>query len=165
MPKRRPSGVTPCRDVWADVVNWPEDAIVYLAAEFDVRTLPKDRWTHEAHLVVGTYFVHTYGADEALRRLRDGICALNETHGTPNTEDDGYHETITRFFVASIARILATKAPSDLENAVGTVLVSDLADPAAPLRHWTDATLFGPRARMQWVEPDLEPLPSLSPER
>jgi hypothetical protein len=139
-------------------VPWSEDAIVYLAAEFDVRTLSKERWTHEAHLVVGTYFVHTYGPDEALRRLRSGVCALNETHGTPNSATDGYHETITRFFVTAIGILLAEITPQNLADAVAAVLGSDLADSSAPLKHWSREALFDPTARFRWVEPDLAPL-------
>jgi hypothetical protein len=140
-------------------VAWTDDSIIYLAAEFDVRTLSKERWTHEAHLIVGTYFVHTYGTDGALRRMRSGICALNDTHGTPNSDTDGYHETITRFFVTAIQNVITRAAATSLEHAVAAVLGSNLTDPEAPLQHWSRETLFSPAARLRWVEPDRQPLP------
>lgn len=139
-------------------VAWTTDEALYLAAEFDVRTLGADRWTHEAHLVVGTYFVLAYGPDVALERLRTGICALNDEHGTPNSSTSGYHETITRFFLEEIARLLAACDVVDLGDAVELVLASHLGDPGAPLGHWRRETLFGPQARFRWVEPDLDPL-------
>ena len=139
---------------------WTDDQIVYLAAEFDVRTLPEERWTHEAHLVVGTYFVHMYGPEEALRRMRSGVCALNDTHGTVNSATSGYHETITRFFVDGIAHVIGTPARGSLVEAVEAVLASPLTDSAAPLRHWSRERLFDATARFRWVEPDLEPLPA-----
>jgi hypothetical protein len=77
-----------------------------LAAGFVACTLPREAWTHAAHLIVGMWHVDRYGADEALLRLRAGIRRLNESHGTPNSDDDGYHEPSharTRSFCRSTA--------------------------------------------------------------
>lgn len=139
---------------------WTDDEIVYLAAEFDVRTLAAERWTHEAHLVVGSYFVQTYGPEQALRRMRTGVCALNDTHGTVNSATSGYHETITRFFVTAIAVEVDRSGADSLASAVAAVLGSALSASDAPLRHWSRDRLFDPTARLRWVEPDLEPLPT-----
>ena len=65
---------------------------------FRERTLPKWEWTHAAHLAVGTWHVHRYGVRASVDLLRDGICTLNQSHGTANTDSGGYHETITRAY-------------------------------------------------------------------
>jgi hypothetical protein len=75
-----------------------------LAAGFVACTLPREAWTHAAHLIVGMWHVDRYGADEALLRLRAGIRRLNESHGTPNSDDDGYHETITRAYTQLLSQ-------------------------------------------------------------
>ena len=59
--------------------------VAALAARFTALTLPKEAWTHAAHLTVGTWHVDRYGAADALPRLRAGIRRLNESHGNENT--------------------------------------------------------------------------------
>ena len=78
-----------------------------LAARFAACTLPKGEWTHHAHLAVGLWHVAEYGADAALARLRDGIRRLNDSHGTPNTDGSGYHETMTCAYVRLLDQFLA----------------------------------------------------------
>jgi hypothetical protein len=60
-----------------------------LVARFIAGTIPHAEWTHVAHLTVGTWHVHRYGPEEALVRLRVGIRALNDAHGTPNSATRG----------------------------------------------------------------------------
>src|SRR5690606_29734789 len=83
-----------------------------LVARFLPGTLPGEEWTHEAHLAVGLWHVHRYGAEEAIDRLRAGITALNARHGTPNTETRGYHETITVAYVRLLDQFLNGTAGS-----------------------------------------------------
>jgi hypothetical protein len=39
--------------------------------------------------------------------MRDGIRRFNDAVGTPNTDDSGYHDTLTWFWVSLIARVVA----------------------------------------------------------
>ena len=71
--------------------TWLDD----LAGRFQGCAVPAKEWTHAAHLVVGLWHVHRYGAMDALVRLRTGIRRLNESHGGVNSTTNGYHETIT----------------------------------------------------------------------
>ena len=71
--------------------TWLDD----LAGRFQGCAVPAKEWTHAAHLVVGLWHVHRYGAMDALVRLRAGIRRLNESHGGVNSNTNGYHETIT----------------------------------------------------------------------
>ena len=50
------------------------------------------------------WHVDRYGTDEALSHLRVGIRRLNESHGTPNANHDGYHETITRAYTQLLSQ-------------------------------------------------------------
>ncbi len=69
-------------------------------------TLPKSAWTHAAHVAIGACYAVEFGPD-ALDRTRAGIIRYNQAVGTPNTETSGYHETLTRFWSAVIAREVA----------------------------------------------------------
>ncbi|MGB0175731.1 MAG: hypothetical protein ACPF9D_01105, partial [Owenweeksia sp.] len=69
--------------------------------------LPKPEWTHEAHLVVAIWYSSLYPFEEALSLVRQNITAHNESVGTPNTDTEGYHETITRFWLMVARHFLA----------------------------------------------------------
>lgn len=69
-----------------------------LIEKFNQHILPKEEWTHEAHLRVALWYIHTYELDDAVCRLKAGIILLNHFHGTENTNRSGYHETLTIFW-------------------------------------------------------------------
>lgn len=125
-------------------------------------TLPKARWTHAGHIaaVAGLMLLHpALDLDAALPGL---IRRLNDAHGVPNSDTRGYHETITRFFLAAIRDALARDdATWPAHRRVQTLLgASALADGKRALApYWSDAVLFSVAARQGWVPPDLAPLP------
>jgi hypothetical protein len=131
-----------------------------LVARFEDCTLPKEEWTHRAHLTVGLWYASGLPYGEALVAVREGILRLNVAHGVPTTPTRGYHETITRFYM----RVLCDYVASEEERPVGSWpervarLLSRYGDRELPLRHYTKDRLMSPEARFGWVEPDLLPL-------
>lgn len=113
------------------------------------RTLPKPRWTHEAHLLACISLVRRHGPAAALRILRASIPRYNEATGVANTTTGGYHDTITVYFVWAIDRLLGD----------GMDTASVLRDPAvertALLAWWDRETLMSPTARARWVAPTM----------
>ena len=134
------------------------EALEELVSRFQARTLPYSEWTHHAHLSVGMWHVHRLGADEALSRLREGIRRLNDSHGTPNSETRGYHETITRAYVTLIAWYLAKCDGQPLATSVASLLASPLAAKDHLLRFYSKDRLMSREARAAWIEPDLRDL-------
>jgi len=134
---------------------WLDD----LGARFEACQIPAKEWTHAAHLVVGLWHVHRYGAEDALLRLRNGIRRLNESHGGVNSATNGYHETITAAYVELLAQYLAS-CPADM--AVGTramqLLASPLAAKDALFTFYSRERLLSTEARAAWVEPDRGPV-------
>jgi RimJ/RimL family protein N-acetyltransferase len=127
--------------------------------QFSQGTLPKGDWTHRAHLTVGTWYVHSYGRDGALRRLRDGIRRLNAAHGGQNTATAGYHETITRAYVVLIADFLTTcRQGASAAECADAVLRSPLAHRDALLTYYSRRCLMSEQARREWVPPDVRTL-------
>jgi hypothetical protein len=128
-------------------------------AAFRARTLTHAEWTHAAHLTVGAWYVHEHGATEALSRLREGIRRLNDAHGTVSSATSGYHETITAAFVRLLAEGLASFAAEvPLERRIEALLAGPLGSSRVLLSFWSKDLLMSPRARAEWVEPDLAPL-------
>jgi hypothetical protein len=131
-----------------------------LIEQFHAAAIPKEEWTHLAHLRVGAWYVAREGWAAALPLLRAGIRRLNEAHGTINSETSGYHETITAAYARLIDDFLSQGAgDGPLEAQVAALLASPLADRQVLLRHYTRGRLMASDARLGWVEPDLEPLP------
>lgn len=136
-----------------------ESGLDDLVTRFLAGTLPREEWTHTAHLAVGLWHVHAYGSDGAIERLRLGIRALNDRHGTPNTDTSGYHETITVAYVRLIEQFLATAIPSrPLADRLRELLSGPLAERAFLGRFWSQDVLMSPAARREWTPPNLRPL-------
>ncbi len=130
-----------------------------LVRRFTELTLPKAEWTHAAHLSVGLWHVCRYGRDDALVRLRAGITRLNESHGTVNSATGGYHETITRAYTNLLSDFAARHSDKTAAERVTALLADPLADRKALLSFYSRPRLESSAARLDWVEPDLEPLP------
>jgi hypothetical protein len=129
-----------------------------LAAAFIAGTLPKQEWTHEAHLRVGLWHLLHHGADEALALLRDRIRRYNEASGVANTDHAGYHETITRFYVWVIDRFLQSADRHRPVDPLAEELIRRWGERGLPLRYYSRERLFSVLARRQCVGPDVAAL-------
>ena len=140
--------------------EWPSATeLEDLVNRFRARMVPKAEWTHQAHIAVGTWHVHRYGVAGALVQLREGICRLNDTHGTVNSDTSGYHETITRAYLLLIERgLTALPAANPLDAKVRALLKTPLATKDALLAHYSRDVLLSAEARRRWIEPDRHPL-------
>lgn len=121
-----------------------------LVDRFLAGTLPREAWTHRAHLFVCHRLLQVAPADAVLADLRIRIPAHNQRVGVL-PHHGGYHETITRYFVEAVA---ATPA-----SATDELLSAPACQREAPLRHWSPETLGSPEARTRWIPPDRDPLP------
>jgi hypothetical protein len=131
-----------------------------LAKAFIERTLPKEGFTHEAHLRVGLWHLLHHSQADALSLLRERIRAFNVAAGGVNSDTAGYHETITCLYVRLIADFLrsvdARRGPDELADA----LIANYGGRELPLRYYSRERLFSVAARREWLPPALEPLPS-----
>ena len=132
--------------------------VARLVGEFEACTLARERWTHEAHLTVGLWYLVRHDVAEATRLIREGIKRYNQACGVAQTETGGYHETITLFYVCIISRYLkhARVGASFAELVAG--LMPACGDRALPFEYYSRARLLSWAARTGWVEPDLKPL-------
>jgi len=135
--------------------TWLDD----LAGRFQGCEVPAKEWTHAAHLVVGLWHVHRYGAMDALVRLRTGIRRLNESHGGVNSTTNGYHETITAAYVQLLTQYLdgrRTDMPLDMQAL--DLLAGPLAVRDVLFTFYSRDRLMSTTARLEWLEPDQAPV-------
>lgn len=123
-------------------------------------SLPKAEWTHEGHFAVALWLLRyrpELAEHDAMRRL---ISRYNEATNTPNTDDGGYHHSITIASLRAAAHHLAARGPDTPINVVlAAVMASAQGRSDWLLAHWRRETLFSVAARRDWVPPDLAPLP------
>jgi hypothetical protein len=133
------------------------EAIESFIVAFEARTLPKPRWTHQAHLIVALWYNLRYRADEALNIVRENIRRYNEAVGTQNTETSGYHETITVFYMWAVRKFI-TDAGSEvsLVDLASRLLRGKCAAKSFPFEYYSRDLLLSSEARMKWIEPDLK---------
>lgn len=116
--------------------------------------LPKDAWTHEAHLITAWVALRDRSPEQTLAFLRDAIQTHNCGIGIRNTDTSGYHETLTRYYITAVERAMADGA-GDLES----LFEHPFCARTAPLNYWSREVLFGTDARLGWVEPDVVSAP------
>jgi hypothetical protein len=123
-------------------------------------TLPKADWTHEAHLGATLWLIRDRPDVDVDARIAAIISAYNESVGGVNDDSQGYHDTITRCFVAGIRLHLSDRAPDEpLAEAVNALLASPIGQRGWPLRFYSPERLFSAAARRGLVPPDLISLP------
>jgi hypothetical protein len=139
-------------------MSYTDEEIAALTEGLVSRALPKERWTHAAHLAATLRLVRT--RDAGLERDLPGIIqTYNVAVGGVNDDTSGYHETITQAYLAAIrAFVAALPAGTRDADAVARLLETPMGDKAWPLTHWSRERLFSVEARRGWVTPDLKPL-------
>jgi len=125
------------------------------------RSLERADWTHEAHLGATTYLVFRRPDIDLDKELPGIIRRFNESVGGVNSDTEGYHETITRAFLAGV-RLFLTEADlkDPLHNLVNELLLSPMGRRDWPLRFYSRPLLFSVEARRSFISPDLAALPS-----
>ncbi len=139
-----------------EVRLFKDDAsIVHIGEGLLARTLPREAWTHEAHLAACTWIVRDRPDMDIERELPAIISAYNESVGGVNDDTQGYHETITQVYVAGVKAHLAdVGSNTPLYEAVNALLLSARGRRDLPLRFYSKELLFSVPARLGFVEPD-----------
>ena len=136
-----------------------DDEITHIATGVLARTLPKPQWTHAAHIAAGVYMLNEQG-ERAFATMPDIIRIYNEATGVQNTDNDGYHETITQASLRVIYdEMKAGRAPTPLFEIANKVIAGPMGNPDWLLGYWSKALLFSVKARRSWVDADLKPFP------
>lgn len=138
---------------------YSDDEITRIGEKLLDRSLPKADWTHAAHCAAGIYLLTKRRDIDVAVALPGIIWRYNEASGTANTDNDGYHETITRFYIALIGAYLAV-APHGLSlgELVERFMSSPLGARDLPLKFWSKERLMSVEARRVWMAPDRAPL-------
>ena len=135
-----------------------ESEIFDFLAAFEDGTLPKSRWTHGAHLLAGAWYVHQLGEVAALDHMRTCVQRYNLAVGGQNTATDGYHETVTVFWIKLLNAFLQRKQPID-PTAFATAAVLHFESQRDLYNRYYDFDIIkSAEARAHWIAPTLQPI-------
>ena len=98
---------------------------------------------HQEHLKVAWTYLHLYGYDSALCRMREGLLRFSAHHNR-----SGYNETITVFWMRNLQAHCGEDPVEVLQEANKLLL----------FRHFSRERAMSEEAKRQWIEPDLMPL-------
>lgn len=123
------------------------------------RSLPKADWTHEAHLAATLWLMAERPDIDVDAGIAGIISRYNEASGTVNSDTSGYHDTITRCFLAGVRAHMRLALGGTLADRVNALLESEVGRRDWPLRFYSRERLFSVEARRGFVPPDIAPLP------
>lgn len=131
-----------------------ESEVIDLVRSFEDATVSRDDWKHAEHLVVALYYLTRHDLETAYGKMRSGILnLLVKGFEVDLTKEMPYHETITLFWMRTVAAFNASKNGSSLLEKANEVAYK--WDKDYPLKFYTRELLFSDEARARFVEPDL----------
>ncbi len=131
-----------------------ESEVIDLVRSFEDATIPHDDWKHAEHLVVALYYLTHHDIETAYGKMRSGILNLLE-HGfkVDLTKEMPYHETITLFWMRTVAEYNAAKNGTSLLEKANEVAYK--WDTEYPLKFYSRELLFSDEARARFVPGDI----------
>jgi hypothetical protein len=127
----------------------------FLAA-FESGTLPKERWTHAAHLLAGACYVHRLGQSSAINHMRRCVRRYNEAVGGKNTATSGYHETITVFWIKVLDALLLHAQPITRAEFAALAVARFKSQRDLFCRFYDFDLIASREARAEWIPPTRE---------
>ncbi|MFZ1701070.1 MAG: hypothetical protein WBO10_12380 [Pyrinomonadaceae bacterium] len=131
-----------------------ESEIAEVVRKFEDATYDREAWGHAEHLTVGLYLVTKHDLETAINMIRVGLFKLLRAYGVDLTKEMPYHETLTVFWMRTIADFNASKNESSLLDKANELIIS--FDKNYPNRFYSREYLFSDKARESFVDGDLE---------
>jgi hypothetical protein len=137
-------------------MNIDDDASLF--ESFDQGLIPCNQWRHKDHIRVAYLCLLRCPFDEALRYFRAKIMALNAAHAVPDLPHRGYHETMTQAWLRLVYLSLCEYGSAETSE-VFYARHPELSHKSTLRLFYSHDLLTSPRAKAEFVEPDLAPLP------
>lgn len=127
-------------------------------AEFEACRWPLNDWHHRQHIKVAYLHLVRYSFDEAVNRIRERIKAHNAAHNVPESPTGGYHETMTQAWMRLVHLTICEYGPCDSADSFFEQH-PELWEKKTLRLFYSRELFMSPRAKVEFVEPDLAPLP------
>ena len=130
-----------------------EKEIGSLVRSFESATITRDAWKHAEHLTMALYYLTRHDIETGTAKMREGIFKLLGTFGVDLTKEMPYHETLTVFWMLTVADFNASKNGAPLLDKTNELVAT--YDKDYPLRFYTREYLFSDEARAKFLDGDL----------
>ena len=117
-----------------------EKEIAEVVRSFEEATVPRSEWKHAHHLVVALDYVIRYDLETAIDKIRDGLFRLLKAFEVDLAKEMPYHETLTVFWMRTVAVYNASKNGSSLLDKTNDLVAT--YDKDYPLRFYSREYLF-----------------------
>ena len=131
-----------------------EDEIFALVKAFEEATVAREAWHHAEHLTVALFYLNHFEMETATDKVRNGILKLlTDGFGVDLSKDMPYHETLTVFWMKTVAEFDALKNGSSFLDKANELIANYEKD--YPLQFYSREYLFSDEARTNFVNGDL----------
>lgn len=131
-----------------------EDDIARLVRSFEEATISRDDWRHAEHMIVALHYLNLHDFDTATIKMRNGIFGLLKSFKVDLTKEMPYHETLTMFWMRTVAEFNDNKNGASLLEKANDLV--EAYDKDYPLKFYSREFLFSDEARAKFVEGDLK---------
>jgi hypothetical protein len=140
----------PKETVMEGTVYREEREVREVVTRFEHSEYALEEFSHSRHVTVACWYLCTMKPEEALDLMRSGLQHLIAHHGR-----QGYHETITRFWMELLLEYLhglpeAMDRIEKINRAVEAHREKDVV-----FRYYSRELVTSNTARREWVEPDV----------
>ncbi|CAN5858817.1 hypothetical protein BH20ACI4_BH20ACI4_13100 [soil metagenome] len=130
-----------------------ENEILEIVESFENGTISRENWRHADHLLVANYYLSKNDFDTALTKMRDGIFNLLRSFEIDlSKEMEGYHETLTVFWLKTVDDFRKTKNGCSVIEICNEL--TENFDKDYPLKFYSREHLFSDEARKNFIEVD-----------
>lgn len=134
-----------------------EEAIRHIVQKFENCEFSPEQFTHAHHLTVACWYLCTMDPAGAQDCMRAGLQRFIAHHGK-----QGYHETITRFWMEVLAGYL-----DELPDSIPLITkvnraVERYRSKEILFSYYTRERVMSDAARQNWIAPDLQPVSKAS---
>ena len=130
-----------------------ESEIAEVVRTFEDATISRDDWKHAEHLTVALHYLCLHDMAAATDKMRSGIFKLLNAFEVDLTKEMPYHETLTIFWMRTVADFNATKNGASLLDKANELVAT--YDKDYPMKFYTREFLFSDEARARFVDGDL----------
>jgi len=117
----------------------------------------EEEWNHAAHIRLAFCCLKIWPHPKVAEVVKEGILALNKSHGIVESPMRGYHETLTQAWI----RIVMAAPDCQTATSFSGFMIKnkDLTNSSYILKYYSKEYLKSPQARQSFINPDKMPLP------
>jgi len=132
--------------------------IIETVTKFENCAFRLHEFTHARHVTVACWYLATLPLEDAVARMRSGLQRFIRHHGK-----EGYHETITRFWMILLDQALRAIREDSNIGARVEKLIAQFPEKDVVFRYYTRERVLSDEARRQWIDPDLRAICPATP--